>query len=172
MAILVPYAHTGVAGSDNRARKAVVQSSRDFSSGASGTKITADSMDLDMKTSTSVFETNVVVTSPEFKLTADRLAVTTEGMNEIESWKADGNVWLQTKDGEATCRHMAYSKAQGQVVMKDSATLRQPNAHISADRIVFSIRNGEIVTAKGTGNVQTSYPAQSITSAKKEISTP
>ena len=145
------------------------QPSGEFANGTNVITITSKTMDIDMKTFTADFKTDVTVTAPQFTLKADKLIVVSKGTNEVESLQAEGGVWLKTASGDATCQKATYIRALEQITLERDATLRQGNRNMLADRIVFIIRNGQIEGAHAEGNVRGSFPSKDVVPTKRSV---
>ncbi len=144
------------------------QPDEEFINGTNITKITSKTMDLDVKTSTLVYKTDVTITDPQFTLKTDKLIIVFKGKNKLDSLQAEGSVWLKTINGEATCQKATYTSALEQFTLEHDATLRQPNLNLSADKIVFLIRNGQFESVHCEGNVRGLFPSNAVPAKRND----
>lgn len=165
IASMLIFAHSGTT-EDTNSHSATdsEQSTEEF---INGTKITSETMDLNMETSMIAFKNNVTVTDSKFTLKGDKLIIVSKGRNEVESLQAEGSVRLKTKNGEATCQKATYANSLGQFTLEHDVTLRQPKGNVSADRIMFLIQNGHIEGVHCEGNVRALIPSKEIMPVKR-----
>lgn len=160
IASMLLFAHSGT--TENINSHSATGSERSTAEFLNGTKITSETMDLDMETAKIAFKNNVTVTDSDFTLKSDKLIIVSKGRNELESLQAEGDVWLKTVNGESTCQKATYANSLGQFTLEHDVILRQPKGNVSADRIIFLLQNGHIEGVHCEGNVRALLPSKKI----------
>lgn len=80
-------------------------------------KITSVRTDYDRREGVIMFDRNVFVDDPEYKLHADRVYVFLDGTNDLKRIVAIGNVAVTNELRSGTCAKATYSKASSKLVM-------------------------------------------------------
>ncbi len=80
-------------------------------------KITSDRTDYDRKEGVIMFDRNVFVDDPEYKMHSDQLYVFLDGTNELKRIVAIGNVAITNETRVGYCAKAAYTKATSKIVM-------------------------------------------------------
>ncbi len=80
-------------------------------------KITSVRTDYDRREGVIMFDRNVFVDDPEYKLHADRVYVFLDGTNDLKRIVAIGNVAVTNELRSGTCAKATYSKATSKLVM-------------------------------------------------------
>lgn len=80
-------------------------------------KITSIRTDYDRKEGVILFDGNVFVDDPEYKMHSDQLYVFLDGTNELKRIVAIGNVAITNELRSGSCAKATYSKPTGKVVM-------------------------------------------------------
>lgn len=80
-------------------------------------KITSVRTDYDRREGVIMFDRNVFVDDPEYKLHADRVYVFLDGTNELKRIVAIGNVAVTNELRSGTCAKATYSRANSKLVM-------------------------------------------------------
>lgn len=80
-------------------------------------KITSVRTDYDRREGVIMFDRNVFVDDPEYKLHADRVYVFLDGTNDLKRIVAIGNVAVTNEMRSGTCAKATYSKATSKLVM-------------------------------------------------------
>ncbi len=80
-------------------------------------KITSERTDYDRKEGVIMFDRNVFVDDPEYKMHSDQLYVFLDGTNELKRIVAIGNVAITNEARVGYCAKAAYTKATSKIVM-------------------------------------------------------
>ncbi len=80
-------------------------------------KITSERTDYDRKEGVILFDRNVFVDDPEYKMHADQLYVFLDGTNDLKRIVAMGNVAITNETRVGLCAKAAYTKATSKIVM-------------------------------------------------------
>lgn len=80
-------------------------------------KITSVRTDYDRREGVIMFDRNVFVDDPEYKLHADRVYVFMDGTNDLKRIVAIGNVAVTNELRSGTCAKATYSRASSKLVM-------------------------------------------------------
>ena len=97
--------------------KAGPKSEIKVSEGPRSVRITSDRTDYDRKEGVIMFDRNVFVEDPEYKMRADQLYVFLDGTNDLKRIVAIGNVAITNEARVGTCAKAAYSKVSQKIVM-------------------------------------------------------
>lgn len=110
------------------------------------TVITSDRLEFDYNDYIALFDGNVVVTDPQFKMTADRMLVFFENTNDVKRVDAVGRVRMTTDDGVlAVCQKATYTRENGQILMTGDPLIKKGDDNsISGDVISFWLNDGRI----------------------------
>lgn len=88
------------------------------------TVITSDRMEYDKKEAKILFERNVKVEDPQYRLTSDRAIVMLHGSEDVSQVRAIGHVRIFDDDRECTCDEANYFRATGKITMKGEVRVR------------------------------------------------
>ncbi len=80
-------------------------------------RITSDRTDYDRKEGVIMFDRNVFVDDPEYKMHADQLYVFLDGTNDLKRIVALGNVAITNETRVGSCAKAAYTKTTSKIVM-------------------------------------------------------
>ncbi len=117
---------------------------------AGPTVITADRLEFDYNAYIAQFEDNVVVTDPEFRLTADVMVVYFENTNEVKRVVAVGNVFLQSGDMTAVCGKATYTRATGQVLIEEGTpVVTKGENRITGEKMAIWLKEQRVVVHAG-----------------------
>ena len=83
-------------------------------------KITSNSTDYDRKVGVLLFDGNVCVDDPEYKMHADQIYVFLDGTNELKRIVAIGDVAVTNELRSGECAKATYTKSSGKLVMYSS----------------------------------------------------
>lgn len=92
------------------------------------TTVTADRLEFDYQQWIALFEGNVKIVDPEFKLWADRMLIFFENTNDVTRVDAVGHVHMESLDRKATCGKAVYTRVNGAIVLtSDPVVSKGPN---------------------------------------------
>lgn len=121
------------------------------------TRITAKRMEYDYQESVALFDDDVVVSDPQFQLTANRMLAFFSGTNDLKQLVIIGNVSISNDNRFARCDKAVYTRANGQIVMLGHAELERTGkgeeGKITGERITIWIDEERVEV----------YPAASLT---------
>ena len=113
--------------------------------------VTSDSLSLDQASGTATFDGNVLVVQGDVRMAASRIEVE-YGDAGVSLLKATGGVTFVTPTEAAEADAATYVVADGDAVLTGNVTLKQGQATISGDRLVFDLDSG---TGRMEGSVRT-----------------
>jgi len=120
---------------------------------ASPTRITAKRMEYDYKEAVALFDEDVVVTDPKFRMTSEKMIVFFQGTNEMKQLVVIGNVSISNDNRTAVCEKAVYTKATGQIVMTGNAALQRVGqgdaGKVTGDRITIWVDEERIEVYPG-----------------------
>ncbi|MDY5955448.1 MAG: LptA/OstA family protein [Kiritimatiellia bacterium] len=121
------------------------------------TRITAKRMEYDYQESVALFDDNVIVTDPQFKLTANRMLAFFSGTNDLKQLVIIGQVSISNDNRFARCDKAVYTRENGQIVMLGHAELERTGkgeeGKITGERITIWLNEERVEV----------YPAASLT---------
>ena len=101
------------------------------------TVITSDRLTFDYKNKYALFESNVVVTDPEMKLTAENLLVTFDDEGDAKTIKAEGKVRISQDDKVAVAKKVTYNVPEGKIIMTGDPKVQRGRDILTGDTITF-----------------------------------
>lgn len=117
------------------------------------TRITAKRMEYDYKEAVALFDEDVVVTDPKFRMTSEKMIVFFQGTNEMKQLVVIGNVSISNDNRIAVCEKAVYTKATGQIVMTGKAALQRvgqgEDGKVTGDRITIWVDEERIEVYPG-----------------------
>lgn len=117
------------------------------------TRITAKRMEYDYKEAVALFDEDVVVTDPKFRMTSEKMIVFFQGTNEMKQLVVIGNVSISNDNRTAVCEKAVYTKATGQIVMTGNAVLQRVGqgeaGKVTGDRITIWVDEERIEVYPG-----------------------
>lgn len=117
------------------------------------TRITAKRMEYDYKEAVALFDEDVVVTDPKFRMTSEKMIVFFQGTNEMKQLVVIGNVSISNENRTAVCEKAVYTKATGQIVMTGNAVLQRAGqgdaGKVTGDRITIWVDEERIEVYPG-----------------------
>ena len=120
---------------------------------AAPTRITAKRMEYDYKEAVALFDEDVVVTDPKFRMNSEKMIVFFQGTNEMKQLVVMGNVSISNDNRTAVCEKAVYTKATGQIVMTGNAVLQRVGqgeaGKVTGDRITIWVDEERIEVYPG-----------------------
>ena len=114
-------------------------------------KITSNSTDYDRKVGVLLFDGNVCVDDPEYKMHADQIYVFLDGTNELKRIVAIGDVAVTNELRSGECAKATYTKSSGKLVMYSSdeitASLSEEGkkgSEVKGEKITFWIDSEQV----------------------------
>ncbi len=103
------------------------------------TVITSERLTYDAEDRTALFERDVVVVDPGFRLTADRLTVRFDEENAVRTVVAEGNVVMTQEEQErrAWAGRAEYDVPTGRIVLEQEPRVEQGRDVLEGERITF-----------------------------------
>jgi lipopolysaccharide export system protein LptA len=101
------------------------------------TVITSDKLTFDYKKHYALFEDNVVVVDPQMKLMSDRMTVTFNESNKVESIRAEGKVLIVQDDKTANSDLAIYNVGTGEIVLTGHPTVTRGKDVLRGEKITF-----------------------------------
>ena len=105
--------------------------------GTDVTIITSDKLEFDHKQKYAFFESNVVVTDPEIKITSDELTVRFNADNDVTTIVAKGHVVIEQADRKAWSGKATYSIVDGKILLEDNPRVTAGKDVLTGDRITY-----------------------------------
>lgn len=106
----------------------LLKKGRKKTSGAT-TVATADKLEYFKKDAVAIFNRNVKVVDPQFKMTADRAIIMFQGSEDVRQVRAIGHVRVTDADRECYCDEANYFRDTGHIVMNGGATSKVTIRH-------------------------------------------
>lgn len=116
--------------------------------------VNADRSEYDEKSGTQALIGNVEIIQGTMVIKADRIAISLDSNNELSKIEGSGSPILFEQENEAgesvsgQANAIEYDAKNGTLVLKGSASLKQPGQHVKSDRIVFD-SSKQKVSAEG-----------------------
>ncbi len=101
------------------------------------TVITSDKLTFDYKKHYALFEDNVVVVDPQMKLMSERMTVTFNESNKVESIRAEGKVVIVQEDKTANSDLALYNVDTGEIVLTGHPTVTRGKDVLRGEKITF-----------------------------------
>ncbi len=111
----------------------------------SNTVIRAEQLTFYYKSSTAVFERNVIVEDPQVRMLADKMTVVFDKQNNLKEVTATGNVKVWQADKAATGKFAVYRAEKGEIVLSGNATLSRNKDTMRGDKITFWVNEERLV---------------------------
>lgn len=150
--------------------KSPVSIGRNRPADAPPTTVTSDRLEFDYDKWVSLFDGNVVVTDPEFKLTCDRLAIAFINTNDVNEVRCRGHVVMDSDDIHAQCGMATYTRENACVCLEgafdDKLTMpivKKGPQTLSGKKIFIWLETQRVIVDQGVG--VEAHP-DSMTSAK------
>ena len=120
------------------------------------TTVTANKLEYDYKKYVALFQGNVRVVDAEFTLTADKVLIIFENVNEVRRIDAQGNVKVVSEDRTATCGKATYTRASGEILLEDQPVVSKGGNTIRGKTITVWLNSNyvevnEAVQLESTG---------------------
>lgn len=116
-------------------------------------EVTADSLSVNQKDGTALYEGNVLIVQGAMRLAAPRvLVVFSEQQSKIQRLEATGGVTLVSGTEAAEAQRADYDIDAGTVVMSGNVLLTQGDSALTAERMTVNLESG---TAQMAGRVKT-----------------
>ena len=112
-------------------------------------RITSQSLRVEKKKQVSYFEGNVIVKSPQYMLSADKVTAYFDDRNAIIKVFAKGNVKLTSGKRVGTAKEATYIEKDGLITLSGNAKIKDPQeGSMTAQEILYYL-DDERVVAKG-----------------------
>ena len=105
--------------------------------GADVTIITSDRLEFDHKKKYAYFESNVVVTDPDIKITSDELTVNFNEENKVTTIVAKGHVVIEQMGRKAWAGKATYSIEEGKILLVQNPRVMRGKDVLTGDTITF-----------------------------------
>ena len=122
------------------------------------TTVTSDRLEFDYDKWVSLFDGNVVVTDPEFKLTCDRLAIAFINTNDVNEVRCRGHVVMDSGDIHAQCGMATYTRDNACVCLEgafsDKITMplvKKGPQTLTGKKIYIWLDSQRVVVDQGVG---------------------